>query len=151
MNTPSLTAVLHEDFKNPPSGLPGYTIAELLPRNYHTLMSELGRQPGHKLGADLVLPLMQKTGSIRALEFLAREMGGEFVPLPGKALGMRRATNQCIVTIKAFADLMGASSEALLDGRVTPEECTRVTKEGHEALQAILALMKAMELEVCND
>ena len=80
MKTPSLTAVLHEDFKNPPSGLTGYVIADLVGKNYQTLMNELSRQYGHNLGADLVCPLMRKISSVRALDFLAREMNG--VPVP---------------------------------------------------------------------
>lgn len=79
---PSLTAILHEMVKHAPSGLTARTIADLLGKDYQTLMSELSRQPGHKLGADLLLPLMDLTGSDAPLNFLARERGGVFVPVP---------------------------------------------------------------------
>ncbi len=78
---PSLTAVLHELVKHAPSELTARTIAELAGKDYNTLMSELSRQPGHKLGADLLLPLMELTGSDAPLNFLARERGGVFVPM----------------------------------------------------------------------
>ena len=55
---PSIVAVLHELVKKAPSGLTASTIASLVGRDYQTLMSELSRQPAHKLGADLVLPLL---------------------------------------------------------------------------------------------
>ena len=147
MNTPSLTAVLHEDFKSPRSGLTGYVIADLLPRNYQTLMSELSRQPGHKLGADLVLPLMQKTGSTRAMNFLAREMGGVFVPLPEGSPNCPPAQQQCLVTVKEFGELMQAVGESLLDGTITAAERERIRKEGYELISAALALVRQIEAE----
>jgi hypothetical protein len=43
-----------------PSGLDARTIAELAGySSYQTMMSELSGQPGHKLGADKLLPLME--------------------------------------------------------------------------------------------
>ena len=67
-------------FQKPALGPHRYVIADLVGKNYQTLMSKLSRQYGHKLGADLVCPLMRKISSLRALDFLAREMNG--VPVP---------------------------------------------------------------------
>ena len=55
---PSLTAVVHGMVKAAPSGLDARTVADLVGKPYATLMSELSQQPGHKLGAELLLPLM---------------------------------------------------------------------------------------------
>lgn len=155
MNTPSLTAVLHEDFKNPPSGLTGYTIADLIDKNYQTLMSELSRQQGHKLGADLVLPLMQKTGSTRALDFLAREMGGVFVPVPDPAQNPFCIANTLVSTlassIKEFGDFASETAQNLADGKISKKELARITNEGREAIVAIMSMMKLAKATHEND
>ena len=142
MKTPSLTAVLHEDFKNPPSGLTGYLIADLVGKNYQTLMSELSRQPGHKLGADLVLPLMRKMDSARALDFLAREMNGVFVPVPDPADDPECLVRGLVVSVREFGHFASASAAAIEDGSVQPEEMARMEREGYEAIVAIMAMLK---------
>lgn len=78
---PSLTAVVHGMVKAAPSGLDARTVADLVGKPYATLMSELSQQPGHKLGAELLLPLMDVCESDLPLVFLARQRGGAFVPL----------------------------------------------------------------------
>lgn len=144
MITPSLAAVLHEDIKNPQSRLSSYVIADLLGKNYQTLMSELSRQQGHKLGADLVLPIMQKTGSTRALDFLAREMGGVFVPVPDPA---DNSNSLCLVStlagsIKEFGEFATETAQNLTDAKISKQELIRIEKEGYEAIVAISSMIK---------
>lgn len=87
---PSAAAVMHQAVLRAPSGLDTRTIAEVAGyTNYNTMMSELSRQPGHKLGADMLLPLMDAAGSNAPVEFLARERGGVFLVLPEAAQNMR--------------------------------------------------------------
>lgn len=148
MKTPSLTAVLHEDFKDAPSGLTGYVIADLLGKPYATIMSELSRQPGHKFGADLVLPLMQKSGSDRGLDFLAREMGGVFVRLPEVRPGLGDAVKHSIKAMREFSQLMQSVSEALADGRVSRQEREEVRRECYESIQANLVLLQFVEAQM---
>lgn len=66
---PSLTAVVHGMVKAAPSGLDARTVADLVGKPYATLMSELSQQPGHKLGAELLLPLMDVCESDLPLVF----------------------------------------------------------------------------------
>lgn len=50
---PSLAAVVHQMVLRAPSGLDTHTIADVAGySNYNTMMSEISRQPGHKLGAE---------------------------------------------------------------------------------------------------
>lgn len=150
MHTPSLTAVLHEDFTDAPSGLTGYVLADLLGKNYYTLISGLSRQKGHKFGADLVLPLMQKSRSARGMHFLAREMGGAFIRLPKARRSLGSSQQQCMKAIKAFGDLMQEVSVALMDGKIKPEERMRIHKDAYEAVVAILTLARQIE-EECEE
>ena len=144
--TPSVTAILHELVKDAPSGLPAKFIAERVGRDYNTLMSELSRQPGHKLGADLVLPLMKLTGSIQPLDVMASEMGVVCVALPSAGEGGHLLVHrQCMVAVQEFGRLMGATADALEDGTITPAERDAIAVKGYEALAAIVALLKAVE------
>ena len=84
---PSLTAVVHGMVKAAPSGLDARTVADLVGKPYATLMSELSQQPGHKLGAELLLPLMDVCESDLPLVFLARQRGGPSCPCASRMTG----------------------------------------------------------------
>ena len=148
MKSKSLTAIIHEDVKEAPSGLDAYVIADLIGKPYATLMSELGRQPGHKFGADLVLPAMQKTGSDRGMHFLARELGGVFVRLPESQGPLRPTAQQCVAAIKEFSEFIQSIADALEDGRITRPEFEKARKEGYESIRSSMVLLEAMENEV---
>jgi hypothetical protein len=142
---PSLAEVLRQTVKRSASGIPAETVADLLGKPYATLMSELSGQPGHKLGADLVLPLMEITGSDAALHFLAREMGGAFVRLPQAAPGAEPVQRQCLIAVREFGELVGRTAQALADDRLTAQERREILREGHEAVTAIMALLRQVE------
>lgn len=142
---PSLASVVHQAVKRAPNGLPVHTIADLLGKPYATLMSELSGQPGHKLGADLVLPLMEIAGSDAPLHFLCREMGGVFLKLPVVQAGGDPVQQKCLESVREFGEMIGSVAEALADGRLTGEERKRIRQEGHEAVTAIMALLQTVE------
>ena len=131
---PSLAAVVHQMVKHAPNSLTVHTIADLVGKPYATLMSELSGQPGHKLGADLVLPLMEITESDAPLHFLCREMGGVFIKLPEARGDGDPVQQQCLLAVKEFGEMIGRTAEALADGSLTDEERRRITAEGHEAV-----------------
>lgn len=144
----SIVAVLHELVKKAPSGLTAGTVASLLGRDYQTLMSELSRQPGHKLGADLVLPLMKLTGSHLPMDVMADELGMVCVSLPAPQGEEHPVHRQCMVAVQDFGALMGATAEALEDGTITVEERDAIAAKGYEALAAIVKLLKVVEAGV---
>lgn len=148
--TPSLTAVLHAVVKAAPSGISATTIANLLEnperpgtvKGYQTLMSELSRQPGHKLGADLVLPIMDLANSDEPLHFLARQRGGVFVKLPRVTGDGGPVQLAALKAVEEFGHLMAEVGADLADGKISREECDRITKEGQDAVTAIMSLLQ---------
>ena len=94
----SLVSILHRDVKEAPSGLTAKQIAAAVGRDYQTLMSELSRQPNHKLGANLVLPLMKLTGSMEELKYLAAGMNAVCVVMPSQE-GNHPVHRQCLSTV----------------------------------------------------
>ncbi len=138
---PSLTAVLHELVKHAPSELTARTIAELAGKDYNTLMSELSRQPGHKLGADLLLPLMELTGSNAPLNFLARERGGVFVPMRPDATAADLGP-AILKSVKEFGEYAAEATRDIADGKVPADQLQCILKEGQEAAAAIVTFME---------
>lgn len=140
---PKLTAVLHALVKKAPSGLDAETIAALLGYSrYSTMMSELSDQPGHKLGANMVLPIMDAAGSDEPLHFLARQRGGVFIKLPQALAGQNPVQVEAMRAVKEFGELMGELGERLGDGSISAQDRVVITREGHEAVTAIMGLLK---------
>jgi hypothetical protein len=145
MKTPSIAPILHHLVMHAPNGMGAKTIADLLDWKYATMMSELSCQPGHKLGADKVLQLMEITGSDAPLHFLARERCGAFIKLPPAPDGMGQIQEQCMMAVRDFGQLVGDTAEAIAEGKVTLEERKKILSDGHETVTAIMGLLKLVE------
>lgn len=147
--TPSLAAVCHGAVKNAPSGLTASSIAELIGRDYNTLMSELSGQKGHKFGADLVLPVLRVTGSLAPMNFLARELGGVFICIP-HTVGQNALVNSLLASVREFGEFAAETSADIADGKLPADQYTRICKEGQEAASAILKVMELARLAFEN-
>ena len=140
---PSLVAVVHRMVLRAPSGLNARTIAEVAGySNYNTMMSEISRQPGHKLGADMLLPLMDGADSNAPVEFLARERGGIFLMLPDPAQGEGELVQSLARSIKEFGEYAASAAERITDGDVDPEEMIKIDQETNDVVEAILSFRK---------
>lgn len=143
MPDPSLVAVCHAVVKRAPSGIPAETIANLLGyKTYFTMMSELSGQPGHKFGADKVLPIMEVTESDEPIHFLARQRGGVFIKLPEATSDGSPVQLAALKSVKEFGELMGQVGAGLASGGLSHDECDNITREGQEAVTAIMALLQ---------
>lgn len=136
--------LLHHAVLRAPSGIGAMTIADLLGWKYPTMMSELSGQPGHKLGADRILPLMKLTGSDEPLHFLANEMGGVFLRphVLDESEPAAQARRLGLAAIKEFGELVAVMTEAIMDGTVTSEEREKIAAQGQEAVAAIMGLLR---------
>lgn len=138
---PSLAAVCHCMVKDAPSGLDAATIAELCGKPYATMMSELSRQPGHKLAADMLLPLMDRCGSDLPLTFLARQMGGVYLPLHCAASEPGPLVEKLAGSVREFGEFAAETAKDISDGDIPKDQLDRIVKEGHEAVEAIMAMI----------
>lgn len=138
---PSLAAVCHQVVKSAPNKLDAATIADFIDKPYATLMSELSGQPGHKLGADLLLPLMEICDSDLPLTFLARQRGGVYIPLPRAAEDPAPLMKQLAASVKEFGEFAAETAKDISDGDIPKDQLDRIIKEGHEALEAIMAMI----------
>lgn len=145
---PSLTAVLHSAVKmakKEGSGLDALTIADLVGKPYATLMSELSRQEGHKLGADLILPLIESTGMDMPIRFLARQLGGAFVKIPAPAICNAGLVQALAESVKEFGEFAAETAVDISDGDIPADQLARIQQEGNEAIEAIAAMIKLAE------
>jgi len=146
-NYPPITPILHKLVMHAPSGIRSESIADMLGWRYATMMSELSGQPGHKLGADKLLPLMDVTDSDTPLHFLARERDGVFIKLPPTNAGdLGPVQQQCLVAVREFGELIATTAAALMDDNLSSGERADIVREGHEAVTAIMGLLKLVEV-----
>lgn len=138
----TLTALCQAMVKAAPNGLSAEQVADIIGCPYPTMMSELSRQPGHKLGAERMLALMKATESRAPMHHMARELGGVFVPLPPGAVTGRDLTMGLVESIKEFGEFAGEVAKALTDGSISSAELERIRTDGQAALTAILAVME---------
>jgi hypothetical protein len=126
-----------------PSGLTTHSLAELAGyTNYNTFMSELSGQPGHKFGADKLLPLMDACGSDAPMEFLARARDGVFIRTPEAATSGGELARTLAASVKEFGEFMQETAAGIADGRIPLDQLDRINKEGQEAIEAIFAMLK---------
>ena len=133
--TKILTEILHEMVLK--SGR-SHEIAEAMGKNYYVLLNELNpANDNHKLGADMIMPIMRICQSNELLHFLAKKFGGVFIKLP--------ETESCerdvIRVVKEFGEFIAAYGEGIEDGSLSSSDKAKISKEGHEALTAIQELL----------
>lgn len=140
---PSLAALVHRTVLRAPSGMDAQTISEVAGYNsYNTMMSELSRQSGHKLGADMLLPLMDATESNAPLEFLARERGGVFLVLPEPAKGGDDLVISLADSIREFGEFAAETAKHVEDGDLPRDQFESIRVRGYQAASAIMAILK---------
>lgn len=139
---PSLTAVCQQVAKNAPSGVDMATIADLLGMPYSTFTSQLARHGAHKLSADKLLPLMDICESDLPIIFLARQRGGVYLRVPpGTGGEPGPLVQQLAASVKEFGEFAAEAAADVADGDIPADQLARIIKEGHEAVEAIMALI----------
>lgn len=143
----NLLSTLHDAVIRPPSGKPAKLIASSLGKRYETLLNELNpSETSHKLGAELVEPLMEQTGSMEPLLYLARRFSHACIPLP-RASSDRESHREALLAVKQFGELMGRYESALEDATITVDELAGITKAGHVTVNRVLAFLESVGRE----
>jgi hypothetical protein len=144
----SLLDLIQDLVKHAPNGLPAEKVAEQLGKAYSTLMNELNSElPNHKFGLISLIPLMNAVDSDLPAHYIAGARHGVFVKLPRGGKLVEKTERQALACVKEFGELMGEVHDALQSDSIEPHERKRIAKEGYEALQAILTLLKCIEEE----
>jgi hypothetical protein len=117
-------------------------MASVVGKPYQTLMSELSCQPGHKLGADLVLPLCRVLGSTEPVSFLARQLGCVLTKLPDVNPTNSDIAKNLATAVREFSQFISACAPTI-DREMSTHEADRIYREGLDAIESITVLFKA--------
>lgn len=131
--------------KYAPNGIAAEAVAEALGMRYATLMSQLSAQPGHKLGAEIVLPIMVATGCRAPIRHMAAELGGVFMELPSVSARNDAVTQGLVASVREFGEFAAQVAQSIDDGVIRQEELRRISADGMEAVTAILQVIRRAE------
>lgn len=131
--------------KYAPNGIAAEAVAEALGMRYATLMSQLSAQPGHKLGAEIVLPIMVATGCRAPIRHMAAELGGVFVELPPVSALNDAVTQSLVSSVREFGEFAAQVAQAIDDGVIRRDELDRIFADGLDAVAAILQVIRRAE------
>lgn len=108
-------------------------------------MSQLSGHDAHKLGADMLVPIMLVTGSRAPIKLMAKALGGVFVELP-PAVALEDAVTQSLVaSVREFGEFAAQVAQSLDDGSLSREEVDRIDADGLDAVSAILQVIRRAE------
>jgi hypothetical protein len=79
------------------------------------------------------------------VQYLAQRFNLFVTPLPPTNPGLSDIIQQIHKTTREFADLIKVSSDAIEDGRFTPDRRRRIEKEGLHLLTAVSTLIKMIQ------
>ena len=131
--------------KHAPNGLSAEAVAERVGMRYSTLLSQLSGHDAHKLGADLLVPIMVATGCRAPIRHLAAELGGVFMALPPVRARNDAVTQGLVASVREFGEFAAQVAQSIDDGVIRQEELRRISTDGMEAVTAILQVIRRAE------
>lgn len=131
--------------KHAPNGLSAEAVAERVGMRYSTLLSQLSGHDAHKLGADLLVPIMVATGCRAPIRHMAAELGGVFMELPSVSARNDAVTQGLVASVREFGEFAAQVAQSIDDGVIRQEELRRISADGMEAVTAILQVIRRAE------
>lgn len=118
------------------------SLAHVVGKNPATLSHEVNpKYPTAKFGLADAVTLSIWTQDRRVLSAFASEMGCMLVPLPDSAQ-VGNSFEALSRMSREFAELVGEVSEAVADGRVSPNELARVQGEASQLVASVEATVR---------
>lgn len=94
-----------------------------------------------------LIPLIRATGDYATLDFIERSLGRVAITLPESFTtgNIQSICHLALRSVTEFGHLMAQVDSSIGDQFITPAEKEVVVKEGYEAIQAIISLVKYIE------
>lgn len=92
-----------------------------------------------------LIPLIRATGDFAILDHIEHSLGRVAIKMPKPGASEDHFYHLTMKAVKEFGELMSEMDASLADGRLTEREISRLKKEGYEAIQAIMSLLKSIE------
>ncbi len=94
-----------------------------------------------------IIPLIRCTGDFSTLDFIEQSLGRVAFLLPAPSLNLPDVYRLTMISVREFGHLMAEVETAVSDGSISRQETDRIRKEGYEAIQAMVNLLKNLEAE----
>lgn len=98
--------------------------------------------------ARLLSPLMNVTGNVTPLRYLAREQGFAIVELPRTEAGDDDIRTKFLKVVSELGDGSRAIDTALSDGSITGDEAAAINRELQETIEALVAVQAVVQSRV---
>jgi hypothetical protein len=92
-----------------------------------------------------LISLIKATNDFSILDFIEQSLGRVAVNLPKSAADINDIYRLTMISVREYGHLMSKIENSVADGKVTPQETEKILKEGYDAVQAIMALIKTIE------
>lgn len=90
--------------------------------------------------AALLLPLMQVTGNLEPLRFIARELSCAVVELPQLTAQPGDIRQKFLIAVKEIGEDAAELERALADNRITSDDALRLKRELSDTIEALIAV-----------
>jgi len=92
-----------------------------------------------------LIPLIHATGDYCVLEFIEQALGRMSVALPNPSADISDVCRLTMTSVSEFGHMISEVSDGMTDGKIVERERERISKEGREAVQAIMNLIYTIE------
>ena len=100
---------------------------------------------GCRFPLNKLIPVTRSTDDFTVLDFIEHSLGRVAFPLPAPNSNLSDACRLTMISVREFGQLMAEMEVAMADGAICETEKTRIRKEGYDAVQAIVNLLKNLE------
>lgn len=106
-----------------------------------------GQGTGCRFPLKSLIPLVRSTNDFQVLDYIEFTLGRVSVSLPAvdRFQTVGDISRLAMLAAVEFGELMAATGKSLDDGDISAAEMKRIEREGYEAVQAIMALLQALQ------
>jgi hypothetical protein len=124
-------------------------IAERIGRSVNYLRKATSAyDDAHPFRADLIVPVSLASANAAIVRYLARAVGGAYVPLPSAALASAGEFLSAAHAVQDFGRTLETFAQITADNDITNEEADRFARQAQETIEAILQLAAAVRARV---
>ena len=92
-----------------------------------------------------LIPLIHSTDDYSVIDSIEHSLGRGATRLPKASNDPSDVCRLTMQSVKEFGQLMSEVEASMADGKISQKERSRIRKEGYEAVQAIVNLIKSIE------
>jgi len=100
---------------------------------------------GCRFPLNKLIPLIRATNDFSILDYIEESLGRVAIQAPPASVTNQEVYRLAMQAVKEFGELMGGLDAGLSDGRLTAAEKGQISREGYQAVQAIVTLIHTLQ------